>query len=119
MVHRQESLGFKRGYRSQQHVCEHVDVRYEKHNTNFHATRAYVRVALFRPDINARSMLVNAHIHLHQVCVGNRNHRTEPVPVLRRAPTLSDEQRQQSVSLRALSPSEHLPKCAKERPGES
>ena len=43
----------------------------------------------------------------------------EPVPVLRRAPTLSDEQRQQRVGLRALSPSEHLPKCAKERPRES
>ena len=54
-----------------------------------------------------------------QVCVGNRNHRADPVPVLRRAPTLSDEQRQQRVGLRALSPSEHLPKCAKERPRES
>ena len=31
----------------------------------FHATRAYVRVALFSPDINAHSMLVNARTHLH------------------------------------------------------
>ena len=54
-----------------------------------------------------------------QVCVGNRNHRAEPVPVLRRAPTLTDEQRQQRVGLRALSPSELLPKCAKERPGKA
>ena len=50
-----------------------------------------------------------------QVCVGNRNHRAEPLPVLRRAPTLTDEQRQQRVGLGALSPSELLPQSAKER----
>ena len=83
----------------------------------FHATRAYVRVALFRPDINVRSVLSSTHaltltIRVRssgsQVCVGNTNHRAEPVPVLRRAPTLTDEQRQQRVGIRALSPSEHL-----------
>ena len=54
-----------------------------------------------------------------QVFVGNRNHREEPLPVLRRAPTLTDEQRQQRVGLRALSPSDILPQSAKERPRES
>ena len=79
---------------------------------------ARVEVALFRPDTNARSMLIRAHTHLHHL--GNRNHRAEPVPVLRRAPTLSDEQRQQRVGLRALPPSEHLPKCANKRdPGKA
>ena len=36
-----------------------------------------------------------------QVCVGNKSHRAEPVSVLRRAPTLTDEQRQQRVGSRA------------------
>ena len=53
-----------------------------------------------------------------QVYVGKRNHRAEPLPVLRRAPTLTDEERQQRVGLRALSPSELLPQSAKERPRE-
>ena len=51
-----------------------------------------------------------------QVCVGNRNHRTERVPVLRRAPTLTVEQRQQRVGLRALSPFRAL---AEVREGET
>ena len=54
-----------------------------------------------------------------QVFVGNRNHRAEPVSVLRRAPTLTDEQRQQRVGSRALSPSELWPQSSKERPQES
>ena len=54
-----------------------------------------------------------------QVYVGNRNHRAEPLSVLRRAPTLTGEQRQQRVGIRALSPSELLPQSAKERPRES
>ena len=41
-----------------------------------------------------------------QVFVGYGNHRAEPVAVLRRAPTLTDEQGQQRVGSRALSPSE-------------
>ena len=41
-----------------------------------------------------------------QVFVGYGNHRAEPVAVLRRAPTLTDEQRQQRVGKRALPPSE-------------
>ena len=86
-----------------------------------------LQVALFRPDSNARSKLVNSRTHLQyqvrssgsQVFVGNRNHRAEPISVLRRAPTLTDEQRQQRVGLRAFSPSELLPQSAKERPRES
>ena len=35
-----------------------------------------------------------------QVYVENKNHRAEPDPVLRRAPTLTDEQRQLRVGLR-------------------
>ena len=87
----------------------------------------YVRVVPFPTGTNARSILVTAHSHLNyrvrnsgsQVFVGNRNHRAEPVPVLRRALTLTDEQGQQHVGLRALPPSEHLPKCAKEDPGRT
>ena len=51
-----------------------------------------------------------------QVIVGNRNHRAEPVSVLRRAPTLTDEQRQQRVGIRALSSIRAL---AAEREGET
>ena len=43
-----------------------------------------------------------------QVFVGYGNHRAEPIAVLRRAPTHTDDQRQQRVGLRALSPSELL-----------
>ena len=83
-------------------------------------------VALFHPDTKDRS-LASSRTHLHtqvrssgsQVFVGNRNHRAEPLPVLRRAPTLTDEQRQQRVGIRAFPPSEHLPKCAKEGPREN
>ena len=39
--------------------------------------------------------------------------------MLRRAPTLTDEQRQQRVGSRAISPSELWPQSAKERPRES
>ena len=46
-------------------ACEQMDARVEQYNTNFDATRAYVRVALFRPDTNALSMLVNSGTHLH------------------------------------------------------
>ena len=38
-------------------ACEQMDARVEQYNTTFHATRAFVRVALFRPDTNALSML--------------------------------------------------------------
>ena len=51
--------------------------------------------------------------------MGNRNHSAEPVPVLRRAPTLTDEQRQQRVGSRALSPSELWSQSSKERPREA
>ena len=54
-----------------------------------------------------------------QLYVGNKNHRAEPLPVLRRAPKVTDEQRQQRVGIRALPPSELLPQSAKERPRES
>ena len=92
-------------------ACEKMDARFEQHNTTFHATRAFVRVAIFHPDTNTRSKLVNSRTHLHYpsqkqwlpVFVGYRNHRAEPVSVLRRAPTLTDEQRQQRVGIRALS----------------
>ena len=47
------------------------------------------------------------------------NRRAEPVSVLRHALTLTDEQRQQRVGSRALSPSELWPQRAKERPRES
>ena len=75
----------------------------------FHSTRAYIRVALFRPDTNASLTLINTHTLTYttqlrssgsQVYVGNNSHRAEPLPVLRRAPTLSDEQRQQRVGIR-------------------
>ena len=74
--------------------------------------------ALFRPDINGHSMLINAHTHLtyypsqKQWLQGMRGETgataQSPIFVLRRAPTLSDEQRQQrvgrksSLSVRAL-----------------
>ena len=54
-----------------------------------------------------------------QVFVGYGNHRAEPVAVLRRAPTLTDEQRQQRVDSRALPPSELWPQSAKEGVRES
>ena len=36
-----------KGYGPQQHACEHMDARREMYNTNFHATRAYVRFFSF------------------------------------------------------------------------
>ena len=54
-----------------------------------------------------------------QVFVGYGNHRAEPFAVLRRVPTLTDEQRQQRVGIRSPSPSELWPQSAKERPRES
>ena len=54
-----------------------------------------------------------------QVFVGYRNHRAEPIAVLRLAPTLTDEQRHQRVGSRALPPSELWPQSAKEGVRES
>ena len=55
-----------------------------------------------------------------QVCDGNRNHRAETLPVLRRAPTLSDEKRQQCLGLRALSLSPSSCRSARRRdPGKA
>ena len=66
---------------------------------------------IFHPDTNTRTRLVNRALTYttrvrnngSQVYVGNWNHRAEPDLVLRRAPTLTDEQRQQRVGSRALS----------------
>ena len=79
-AHKHESLILK-GYRSTQ---------------TFHATRAYVRVALFRPDINAHSMPVNAHTHLHypsqkQWFPGMRGKQEPPRRARSGAPTCSHE----------------------------
>ena len=46
-------------------ASEQMDARFEQHNNTFHATRAFVRVALFHPDTNARSKLVSSRTHLH------------------------------------------------------
>ena len=81
---------------------------------------------IFHPDTNARTRLVNSRTYLHYpsqkrwlVFVGEGNHRAEPVAVLRRAPTLTDEQRQQRVCSRAFPPSELRPQSAKEGVRES
>ena len=82
---------------------------------------------IFHPDTKlARSSSIRALTYTtqvrssgSQVFVGNRNHRAEPVSALRRAPTLTDEQRQQRVGTRALSSSELLPQSAKERLGKA
>ena len=49
-----------------------------------------------------------------QVYVGNTNHRVERLLALRRAPTLTDEKRQQRVGIRALSASERASKTGAE-----
>ena len=67
--------------------------------------------------------IVRSRTHLRsggsQVIVGYGNHRAEPVAVLRRAPTLTDEQRQQRVGSRALPPSELWPQSSKEGSGKA
>ena len=70
-------------------------------------------------SIQAVTYITQVRSRGSQVFVGNKNHWAEPDPVLRRAPTLTDEQRQQRVGLRALSPSELLPESSKERLRES
>ena len=87
----------------------------------------FVKVALFRPDTNARSMLVKSRTHIHypsqKQWLPGISGKQEPARRARlgapTCPTLTDEQRQQRVGLRALPPSELLPKSAKERPRES
>ena len=59
-------------------------------------TRAYARVALFRPDTNARSMLVNSRTHLHypsqkQWLPGMRGKQEPPHRARSGAPTCSHE----------------------------
>ena len=89
----------------------------------FHHFLPHRMLHIFRPDTKlARSSSIRALTYTtqvrssgSQVFVGNRNHRAEPVSVLRRAPTLTDEQRQQRVGSRAFSPSELWPQSAKER----
>ena len=44
-------------------ASEQMDARFEQYT--FHATRAFVRVALFHPDTNTRTKLVNSRTHLH------------------------------------------------------
>ena len=78
--------------------------------TPLHAQRSSIRALTYTTQVRSSGS---------QVFVGYRNHRAEPVAVLRRAPTLTDEQRQQRVGSRALSPSELWPQSAKERPRES
>ena len=80
---------------------------------------------IFHPDTNARSTVraltytTQVRSGGSQVFVGYGNHRAEPVAVLRRAPTLTDEQRQQRVGSRALHPSELWPQSVKEGVRES
>ena len=67
-----------------------IGARCEQYNTNLHATRAFVRVALFRPDTNAHSMLIYSGNHLHNPSqkqwLGEQEPPRRPDPVLRRAP---------------------------------
>ena len=72
-----------------------------------------------RSTVRALTYTTQVRSGASQVFVGYRNHRAESVAVLRRAPTLTGEQRQQRVGLRALSPSELWPQSLKERPRES
>ena len=109
-------------------ACEQMDARFEQYNTTFHATRAFVREPTFSiltpilaQGSSNRALTYTTQVRSggSQVFVGYGNHRAEPVAELRRAPTLTDEQRQQRVGIRALSPSELWPQSAKERPRES
>ena len=90
------------------------------------ALRSQYQLYFFPPDTNAHlldarhcTQTTRVRSSGSQVIVGNRNHRAEPVPVLRRARTLTDEQRQQRVGSRALSLCELWPQSAKERRRES
>ena len=74
--------------------------------TPVHAQRSSIRALTYTTQVRSSGS---------QVFVGYRNHRAEPVAVLRRAPTLTDEQRQQRVGSRALPPSELWPQSLKER----
>ena len=74
--------------------------------TPVHAQRSSFRALTYTTQVRSSGS---------QVFVGYRNHRAEPVAVLRRAPTLTDEQRQQRVGSRALPPSELWPQSLKER----
>ena len=96
-------------------ACELMDARFEKYSTTFHATRVLFELHIFHPDTITRSKIVSSRTHLHypsqkRWLPGDSwetgNHRAEPVSVLRRAPTVTDEQHQQRVGSRALSPSE-------------
>ena len=78
--------------------------------TPVHAQRSSIRALTYTTQVRSSAS---------QVFVGYGNHRAEPDAVLRRAPTLSDEQGQQRVGSRALSPSELWPQGSKERtPGK-
>ena len=109
-------------------ACEQMGARFEKIQHYFPCHPCLCSSCTFSilTPILARSSSIGTLTYTtqvrsggSQVFVGYRNHRAEPVAVLRRAPTLTDEQRQQRVGSRALSPSKHLAKCAKERPRES
>ena len=72
-------------------ACEQMDARFEKYNTTFHATRAFVRVAhlsILTPilaqgsSIRALTYTTQVRSSGSQVFVGYRNHRAEPVAVL-------------------------------------
>ena len=78
--------------------------------TPVHAQRSSIRAPTYTTQVRSSGS---------QVFVGYGNHRAEPDTVLRRGPTATDEQRQQRVGSRALSPSELWPQSAKERPWES
>ena len=78
--------------------------------TPIHAQRSSIRALTYTTQVRSGGS---------QVFVGYRNHRAEPVAVLRRAPTLTDEQRQQRVGSKALPPSELWPQSAKEGVRES
>ena len=101
-------------------IFNRVEARIKKENvcqsctfsilTPIHAQRSSIRALTYTTQVRSSGS---------QVFVGYRNHRAEPVAVLRRAPTLTDEQRQQRVGSRALPPSELWPQSAKEEVRES
>ena len=78
--------------------------------TPIHAQRSSIRALTCTTQVRSSGS---------QVFVGYRNHRAEPVAVLRRTPILTDEQRQQRVGSRALAPSDLWPQSAKEGVRES
>ena len=79
---------------------------------------------IFHPDTNTRSKIVNSRTHPHyqvrssgsQVFVGYRNHRAEPVAVLRRAPT---SRMSSANNVLAQEPSLSVRALAAEREGET